>query len=399
MTAYVLNDQFVALAVVDDYISFIWTERYDKYGDFELYMPIGAATVQYLQPDYYLYLLESEKLMIIEDVTISSDPEDGATVTVTGRSLESILDRRIIWGSTCFEEGSLQNAIQTLLTNNVISPAIADRKIGNFIFEASTDDYITGLTVKETSYFGEGLYETIQELCEKNGIGFKIIPDENLNFVFKLYIGIDHSYDQSTNPYVIFSPSFDNLANSRYVETKSSYKTAAIVAGPQEITGIEGIDDETLKELGIDTSENAYRPLVDCKMTNDTGLHRREIFLDADDIATGDGYRAYDDLVIYRTMWERGYAELLKNSITQALDGEAEFNDTFTYGVDFSLGDIVQVENEYGINTTARISEVVWTKNINGETVIPTFTTASDMEEFEEDEIDTPDVIKELQGE
>lgn len=364
MQAYVLNDQFIALAAVDDYISFIWTERYDKCGDFELYMPIGASTIQYLQPDFYLYLEGTDCLMVIEDVVIKSNPEDGARVTVTGRSLESILDRRVIWGVTSIE-GKLQDGIKTLLDNNVISPSIASRKIDNFIFEASDDTYITGLTL-DAVYFGEDLYETIQSLCETNGIGFKVRPDKDWNFVFKLFRGEDRSYDQMANPYVIFSPSFDNLANSNYVETKSGYKTAAMVAGPQE-----SVDDET-------ATDDEKKIIVDCVMVKETGIHRRETFVDASDIPTSDDSRSYPDEYIAKCAWEKGYEELQKTAITQALDGEAEITEGFRYGVDFFLGDIVQIENEYGISTTARVSEIVWSHDESGETVIPSFTTSAD---------------------
>lgn len=49
--------------------------------------------------------------MIVEKIQITSDTEDGNHVTVTGRSLESILDRRIVWGQKLLS-GNLQNGIK-----------------------------------------------------------------------------------------------------------------------------------------------------------------------------------------------------------------------------------------------------------------------------------------------
>ena len=54
--------------------------------------------LDYIKQDYYLQSKESEHVMIVEKIQITSDTEDGNHVTVTGRSLESILDRRIVWG-------------------------------------------------------------------------------------------------------------------------------------------------------------------------------------------------------------------------------------------------------------------------------------------------------------
>ena len=44
-----------------------------------------------------------------------------------------------------------------------------------------------------------------------------------------------------------------------------------------------------------------------------------------------------------------------------------------TYGVDYFLGDIVQIENEYGIQASAQITEIIETENESGYSIIPTF--------------------------
>ena len=137
-------------------------------------------------------------MMIVEKIQITSDTEDGNHVTVTGRSLESILDRRIVWGQKLLS-GNLQNGIKTLLNENVISPSDSNRKIPNFIFKESTDPAITKLKL-EAQYTGDNLYDVIQKICEEQGIGFKITLNDEKQFVFELYAGSDRSYDQTENP-------------------------------------------------------------------------------------------------------------------------------------------------------------------------------------------------------
>ena len=110
MELLVLNTDFESIAVIDTYESMIWTDRYNSYGDFEIFFAMDTQLLQYLKEDYYLWLKDSEHCMIIEDIKINADTEEGNHLIVTGRSLESILERRIIWGQRIFN-GNLQNGI------------------------------------------------------------------------------------------------------------------------------------------------------------------------------------------------------------------------------------------------------------------------------------------------
>lgn len=173
MELLVLNTDFESIAVIDTYESMIWTDRYNSYGDFEIFFAMDTQLLQYLKEDYYLWLKDSEHCMIIEDIKINADTEEGNHLIVTGRSLESILERRIIWGQRIFN-GNLQNGIQTMLNECIISPSIADRKISNFVFVPSADPKITSLKI-DNQYTGDCLYDVVKGLCEENNIGFKIV--------------------------------------------------------------------------------------------------------------------------------------------------------------------------------------------------------------------------------
>ena len=164
MNLTILDTNLDAVSIVDTYESIIWTDRYYESGDIELYTVMRDGLLDYIKQDYYLQNRDSEHVMIIEKIKINSDVEEGNHVTVTGRSLESILDRRIVWGQKTLS-GNLQNGIKTLLTECIISPSDNNRQISNFIFETSTDEAITSLTI-EALYTGDNLYEVIQKICE-----------------------------------------------------------------------------------------------------------------------------------------------------------------------------------------------------------------------------------------
>lgn len=354
MDLTVLNTNLDAIAMVDTYVSFIWTDRYYSNGDFELYAGMREDVLEYIKQDYYLQSRDSEHVMIIEKLLISSDTENGNVITVTGRSLESILDRRIIWGQKTLS-GNLQNGIKTLLYENVISPSDNNRRIQNFIFEESTEPAITSLKI-EAQYTGDNLYDVIQKICEERSIGFKVTLNSSKQFVFKLYSGIDRSYDQTAVPYVVFSPNFENIINSSYIESKSSLKSITLVGG-------EG--------------EGAARKYT--TVGGGSGLNRRELFTDARDISSDVG----NDVVLTESEYiaqlqQRGKEKLSEHKDVTSFEGQVETTIMFKYGEDFFNGDVVQIANEYGHETKARILEIVMSENEEGTSVYPTFKTITE---------------------
>lgn len=352
MELFVLNADFESIAVIDTYESMIWTDRYNAYGDFEIYFAMDESLLEYIKEDYYLWLKDSEHSMIIEDIKIDADTEEGNRLIVTGRSLESILERRIIWGQRIFS-GNLQNAIQIMLNENIISPSVADRKIANFIFVPSTDSKITSLTI-DNQYTGDDLYTVIKGLCEENNIGFKIVLTDDNQFAFSLYAGADRSYDQTENPYVVFSPNFENIINSNYFSSKAGYRNVTLVAG-------EG--------------EGASRKTT--VVGSASGLDRRELFTDARDISSDTEDGTLSDAEYITQLRTKGLKNLADHMITTAFEGEVEVTRLFKYGEDFFIGDIVQIANEYGNENSAYISELIISNSDEGLSIYPTFKTIS----------------------
>nr|DAF70135.1 MAG TPA: hypothetical protein [Caudoviricetes sp.] len=351
MEFLVLNTKFEAVAILDVFESFIWTDRYSKCGDFEIYTSSDRQIIETLKEDFYIWTEDSEHVMIIENRKIITDVEEGNKFLVSGRSLESILDRRIVWNQILLD-GDFQTQIKRLLTENVINPSDSNRKISNFIFEETDDPYILSLKV-QVQYTGDDLYEAVCKLCESVSIGFKITLNDNNQFVFKLYSGTDRSYDQEMNPYVVFSPSFENIVNSNYYESKAECKNVGLVAG-------EG--------------EGSARRTVVVGESTSKGLSRRELYVDARDISSttsNDGSistSAYDDL-----LRQRGNEQLKENKIIQAFDGQVESTQMYRYGEHYFMGDITQLENEYGMESKVRVTEFIRSVDKDGIDSYPTF--------------------------
>lgn len=354
MEVLVLDPSLAAISIIDTFTSLIWTDRYVECGDFEISTPAttesASLATQYMGDDYYLWSKESNHVMIIETAEIKSDLENGSALLISGRSLESILDRRIIWTNTELK-GSFQNGVKKLLDENAIAPSIPERKIPNLIFKASDDPLITELEIETQFARGDNLYDSIVALCQTKNVGFRIYLTDANEFEFCLYAGQDRSYDQDVNPYVVFSNDFDNVINTDYVRSKKSFKNVSLVVGEE--------NDETGQKTTV--------------VGNYSGLARRETYTDASSISqTVDDVTMTDEEYL-KQLSEKGEETLAETKITEEFDGEMDVYGNFQYGRDFNMGDIVQIKNEYGIETKSRITELILSQDESGFTSYPTF--------------------------
>ena len=349
-----MNSSFLALGTVDQFESLIWTDRYDKCGDFELYTPVWDSVLSAVPLGSFLTLRESEHIMITESIEVKTDQETGNHLVISGRSLESMLDWRVVAGQEVFKNANLQGAIQQLLNHNIIAPTDGYRTIPNFIFQTSVDPIITAKVV-DAQFYGGSLYTAVQSLCEANGLGFKIVLNATNQFVFSLYVGADRSYSQVTNNRVIFSPKFDNLVNSEYKNTTVGKGNVAFILG--EGTGINKFAYWT----GIDTI--AMR----------TGMNRRELFVDASDISAQVPAPGIPLADYNKQLDQRGVATLNDSYRTTTFAGAINPVAPFTYQKDFFMGDVLQIENEYAMGGTTRVIEAIYTQNPGQTSVIPTF--------------------------
>lgn len=238
MDAYILNDRYQLTQVIDEFESFIWTDRYNELGEFELKAIANISLLSYLKKGFHVQIRESEKLMVIETIEYESDVENGDHLTVTGSSLERILKDRIILNEITID-GSLQEGIMRILNENFIDPSDKDRTYPIMTFRKSKDETITSLEAHKT-YHGENVFDAIAELCQLNNVGFRVLPDmENDGFIFELYKGVDRSYNQNTLPPIVFSPEYENIVNSNYVDSDAKAKNYIYIENESDNLKIE----------------------------------------------------------------------------------------------------------------------------------------------------------------
>lgn len=359
MDLYILDSSLAPIAIIDSYASLIWTKRYYSPGDFELYIPANKNLLNYLQMGNFIKREDDNTVMIIEKIQIKTDVENGDFFTITGRSLESIIARRIFIRQMQFS-GTIAQVIHQAIYDNFIIvdlPSTSNRTIPNFVIGemCETSEIIT----QQVSY--ENVAEWLEAICRAYSYGWRIIVNSNNKMEFQLYSGRETE--------VIFSDEFDNLITTEYVISKENYKTYASVLGEGE-----GLDR---KRWNVD-------------ITRDEGLDRFELYVDARDISSNDGTISITDY--NKLLKERGYEKLKEHSVTRAFSGEVEPSTTYKYKVDYNLGDIITVQTSYGIGAHPRIVEIIENWDESGYKVVPTF------EEMEVDSELTGVLLKDSNG-
>lgn len=338
------DGQGVWVGIIENPSSAIWTRRYYEPGDFELYFPATAEMLALLTDDYFITRDDAPEIMVIEHIEITTDEEKGNYILVSGRGAECVIDRRIVLEQTSLS-GRVDLAIKRLIDENAINPADQARALPiTMRTPALRTDTISA------QYTGTGLLEAVQEICKAYGLGFRAVTDDQAHAapVIELLDGTDRSEGQDINSPVIFSAEYENLLSSSYVLDTKNFKNVAIVAGEGE---------------GKARKRTTYGSA--------SGMTRRELFVDARDMSTNEG--EISDADYTAQLAARGAEKISEYAATEAFDGEIDTSNTFVLDEDYTLGDIVTVENEYGIRKNVRIVSIMECWDDTGYTAAPTY--------------------------
>lgn len=328
MDFYVYDTDLNIVGIIDNYTSVIWTLRYNDTGDFEMYIKSTREILDVCKIGRYIVRKSDNTVMIIKSVVQDESVENGNYLTVTGVSIESILSQRISWKVTLLQ-GRAEECAYMLINANCIKPTDPARVIPNLKL-SQIKHLIAEITV--TEFIGVNVLDAVKQICDAVGYGFRI-KFLNGEFVFEIYNGADHSKNQTENPYIIF----DNecLSETKYQNDSTNYKNVALIGG-----GGEGIN-RVFSEYGTASGINRFETFVNSSET-DTEILESE---------------GRDALREYRNV--------------KTLDGE--LSNYSAYGVNYSLGDIVQIENAGGVSATARVTEIIQSIDDSGIYTIPTF--------------------------
>lgn len=373
----ILDQKYEMLAILDVFESFVWTDRYGKAGDFTIVMPVLKQFLPYIRINNYLAIRESDRLMVIENVELITDAENGDKLEISGRSLESILERRVVYQSHEFA-GTIQSIVNSILSLNAINPADTRRKIPGLVFKSSSDSNVSQ-SVDAIKFFGDSVYSVCEAFCSAYNIGMRMLPNGSGGFEFSLYSGVDRSWSQNDRVPVVFSHSYENLLDSNYLQSEVLYASNALVRGDEDDVTMEIVRYQERTEL-------ARREIfIDTGLQPETQEYTNYVLKcdeNGNPILDDDGNYQYDEMTetikiydqaYYNRMFMEAKIEMGKHMVTEAFDSEVDTYHQFVYERDYDIGDIVQVQNRYGFEGRCRVTEVMRTRDASGPKLIPTF--------------------------
>lgn len=370
-----LDSFFNATAIIDDYDSIIWTEKYNEVGDFEIRGPANTQLLALINESTYLFNTLTSNLMVIEQPEIEFDIVNGDVLTIKGRSISSILDRRIMLVSNTitYSDVNADRRISKIicdLVTEAFGSTIPNRQwSGLEVVNATTANVTaaesTKLAVGVGLQFtlGDNLLKIVTDLCTAHNLGFKCVFVPSTKKVqFIVYEGVNRSVQGQGM--IMFSDLYDNLITAKESISVANVKNAALIVGraSDPVTGVPRLPQFLVNE--------AF-----------TGLNRRETYItvDQDDVAYApNGTECTMASADYVLAIEKAGTMALNQSIYKvdaAYDGGIVEGLGTEYTVDFNLGDIVAFRlPHHPLTNAAQITSMIFADDAQtGKTLAPSF--------------------------
>ena len=334
------------VAICDTFTSLIWDVEYYECGAFEVYIGASQDNVQIFRRGRVIGRSDDAKNYgIIEDVKLETDAENGDYLTVKGRFLMSLLERRIIYPTLTYTtQKTYGEMVQAAVKKNCIKSwaSSAARVIPSLELGTISGDCWNFQNVLQVSY--ENLMQWIYTICELVGgtANIVLVPyvfgndDGRFKLQFNLSAGVDRSITQSERAAVVFSDAYDNLINYTYETDSTEYTNFAYAFG-------QGTGADRKQAIYYSGKHEPQR------------LDRYELYVDANDISTTENDNGTEKEIPeaqYKQLLVSRAAEKLTEIKTSSEATIASDGRQYQYGVDYSVGDYVTIENtRFGLVT------------------------------------------------
>lgn len=428
---YILNQNLEKIGIVDTYRSLIWSKRYRKPGDCELYLSASAKNVELLQVGNYVMRSDDDMICRIKRTQITTDVENGNYLTVTGYDVKELLNQRIVWGMAT-ADGNAEMFARSVINSALGSDASAERQMkkpdGTLLLQLGTVAGFTDVTTEQVNFANIG--EKVVEWCERYEWGSRARLSGG-KFVFEFYRGADRS------SYVIFSPKYENIRTTMYTRDATNLGNIGVIGAEGSgfnktrsfVGNAEGIERYEFYIDGRDLSRTisfgeirATYPQGHVIYSEEHPTYPRyynvapyELYVydeehlaylqehypgGHEEIIDGHLYWVFtfkyiatfedpeaaqgdpppdtallrlDNATYISYLLAQAYGKLAEHGEKTDFNGSAEPNTTFVYKQDYFLGDLVTVENEYGIKLKARIVEITEVHDDDGYSFDPIF--------------------------
>jgi hypothetical protein len=370
MDIYTLDSAFRPVEIIDAKKSVIWTDRYAEHGEVILEVPDSIKNRLILPEGTFLACAQSREVMLID----TAEAKDGIWKT-SGPSLSGFLKQRFTkpswsskYGPTIFVNvpGKIPGDILRkfvmpgglMATGGVVTTG-ANEVIPNLSIGDEDTTYATSVVI---ALEPGTVYDGVKQVCDAYSMGFTLYPtnvtDDDYDLIFTTYSGKNRTGAQSVNSVVRFQPALDSLLNPSELRSIAGYKNVAYAFATNIDTGVTPY-------VGY-----AYAPGGETAL----GFDRRTLYVPVGDIqeddvnlATLPGRTQFQNLLNHKAK-----DALANNNYVRMVDGEVVPQSAFKFGVDYNLGDIIELTVTGETSSYARVTEYIQTEDENGYSAYPT---------------------------
>lgn len=343
---YLLNDAFKRISVIDEYVSFRWTDRYNTHGEFKLI--VSPTLKAAIGVGRYISQTNSDRVMMIESVLEEEGDEGDIVVSISGRSMEAIFHTRVLSpnqsdGTWSYKEKIGLVVSRMVETTCIAGSAIIPEDVIPELYRNYAEDTDAPITVATQT---KNLFDAVKETCDSQNIGFRIqLLSTSPRLRFNIYKGDER-------PDINFSRSLDNLEDTSHLVSNVEYKNVAYVFG-----------------------KDNNRVIVPAPGVSYTisGLRRRVLYVDGSgvdpDVSTIAEYQ--------EKLRQHGLEELGKQRRINLFSGKASV-DPLGRPTSYRIGDIVNLLDNNSPEEKVRISEYIWAHDSEGYRTYVTFDSLED---------------------
>jgi len=352
---YTLDANLRRDQVIEGFESIIWTERYSGNGDITIVTKSTFENRSLLAPGTKIGMEGSTYVMVLDTIDDDTDQQGVRNITVTGKSLEFLLDDRVAMPA-------LANLAETPAWTVTGTP-------GNVVRQMFHEICVFGdLSLLDTiPFFHEGtllvagnipesseivtisappdtLYNTIKKICDTFGLGFRFVKNGDMGQIyFEVYTGSDRTSGQTVLPAILFDPQLENLSQIRQLTSTAIKKNVAYVFSQNGAVMV-------------------YAPTA---TQTETGSERRVLFVNSSN--TTDAGPELNE-----ALRQEGLIALAAQRNVYAFDGQLPPTLPLVYGKDYQLGDIVEERSAAGFGNLMIVTEQIFVSDNQGDRTYPT---------------------------
>ena len=359
MELFILDSLFKRKTIVEDYISLVWAERFNEFGDFTVVIPSNYANKVLYKPGLFFGISKSDRIMKLE--TVEDAEEDGVkTLTLSGRSIEFILEHRVVWPSNAALSANpswtisgppkaiIDSVVSAQLSRSSWKPNnIPNLRLGVSLYPQDTIiPPVDSIAVRITT--PTSLYNYIKEIAKNYSLGFRIYkgPRWDDDIYYDTYSGSDRTLGQTAVPPVVFSFDLENLKSRSILKSVEKQFYGCYVFSKY------GFDEVYVNGYDASTPAGVNRSIFSIVVT------------EPDELTTDSQRQAY--------RIQKGIEALVSKQDIFVIDGEISQNSQYIYGTDYFLGDLVDMRDDTGDVKHMRVIEQIFTDDSNGEKENPT---------------------------